>query len=92
MKAIVIAAIAAALTGCAVYQPQPGYAVQPAQPQDPYQWHTVDIEQPRYVGPTYYAPAPTYYYPPVSVGLNFSWSHWSDRGRYSHRPGRRHGR
>jgi hypothetical protein len=26
--------------------------------------------------PVYYAPAPAYYYPPVSIGLDFSFGHW----------------
>jgi hypothetical protein len=46
------------------------------------------VTQPVYVEPPVYAPAPVYapygpvyadplWYPPISIGLGFSWSHWS---------------
>ena len=46
------------------------------------------VTQPVYVAPPVYAPAPVYapygpvyadplWYPPISIGLGFSWSHWS---------------
>lgn len=27
--------------------------------------------------PVYAAPAPSYWWPPISIGLGFNWSHWS---------------
>ena len=57
------------------------------------------VTQPVYVAPPpVYAPAPVYapygpvyadplWYPPISIGLGFSWSHWSG----GHRGGGRHG-
>jgi hypothetical protein len=49
---------------------------------------TTVVTQPVYVAPPVYAPAPVYapyapvyadplWYPPISIGLGFSWSHWS---------------
>ena len=46
------------------------------------------VTQPVYAAPPVYAPAPVYapygpvyadplWYPPISIGLGFSWSHWS---------------
>ena len=46
------------------------------------------VTQPVYVAPPVYAPAPVYapygpvyadplWYPPISIGLGFSWGHWS---------------
>jgi hypothetical protein len=42
-----------------------------------------------------YAPAPVYadplWYPPVTIGLGFSWNHWSGGHRgWGHRGGWRH--
>jgi hypothetical protein len=57
------------------------------------------VTQPVYVAPPVYAPAPIYapapvyadplWYPPISIGLGFSWSHWSGghRGGWGHRGG-----
>jgi predicted small lipoprotein YifL len=41
------------------------------------------VTQPVYVtAPAYYAPAPAYYYPPVSIGLDFSFGrYWGGGGR-----------
>jgi hypothetical protein len=39
--------------------------------------------QPVYVPAPIYAPAPVYdpfWYPPISIGLGFSWSNWGHRG------------
>jgi hypothetical protein len=64
---------------------------------------TTVVTQPVYVAPPVYAPAPIYapyapvyaeplWYPPVTIGLGFSWSHWSGghrgwggRGWHGHR-------
>ena len=35
---------------------------------------------PVYAPPVYYAPAPAYYYPPVSIGLDFGFGGWCCRG------------
>jgi hypothetical protein len=42
---------------------------------------------PVYVAPPLYAPAPAYYYPPVTIGLDFVFGNWGHRGRGY---GRRH--
>lgn len=48
---------------------------------------TTIVQQPVYVAPPVYAPAPVYaapspyyWWPPISIGLGFSWSHWSGGG------------
>jgi hypothetical protein len=44
---------------------------------------TVYATQPVYVPAPVYAPAPVYdpfWYPPISIGLGFSWSNWGHRG------------
>ncbi|SDD16672.1 hypothetical protein SAMN05428966_103365 [Massilia sp. PDC64] len=62
---------------------------------------TTVVTQPVYVAPPVYAPAPIYapapvyadplWYPPISIGLGFSWSHWSGGHRgWGHRGGWRH--
>ena len=41
------------------------------------------VSQPVYVPAPVYAPAPVYdpfWYPPISIGLGFSWSNWGHRG------------
>lgn len=45
---------------------------------------TTVVTQPVYVAPPVYAPAPvyaapypSYWWPPISIGLGFNWSHWS---------------
>jgi hypothetical protein len=47
------------------------------------------VTQPVYVAPPMYAaspvyaappPSPYYWWPPISIGLGFSWSHWSGGG------------
>ena len=41
------------------------------------------VTQPVYVPAPIYAPAPVYdpfWYPPISIGLGFSWSNWGGRG------------
>lgn len=44
---------------------------------------TTVVTQPVYVAPPLYAPAPyvapapSYWWPPISIGLGFSWGHWS---------------
>lgn len=45
---------------------------------------TTVVTQPVYVAPPVYAPAPVYaapypnyWWPPISIGLGFNWSHWS---------------
>jgi hypothetical protein len=46
---------------------------------------TVYATQPVYVPAPVYAPAPVYdpfWYPPISIGLGFSWSNWGHRGGY----------
>jgi hypothetical protein len=65
---------------------------------------TTIVTQPVYVpGPVYapmpvYAPAPVYdpfWYPPVSIGLNFGWSNWGHGyrgGHHGYRGGYRGGR
>ncbi|WP_296945654.1 hypothetical protein [uncultured Massilia sp.] len=43
--------------------------------------------QPVYVAPPVYAPAPVYvdpWYPPISIGLGFSWSNWGHGHRGGH--------
>jgi hypothetical protein len=57
------------------------------------------VTQPVYVEPPVYAPAPVYApygpvyadplrYPPISIGLGFSWNHWSGGHRgWGHRGG-----
>jgi hypothetical protein len=44
---------------------------------------TTYVTQPVYVPAPVYAPAPVYdpfWYPPVTIGLGFSWSNWGHRG------------
>jgi hypothetical protein len=50
---------------------------------------TTVVTQPVYVAPPMYAaspvyaappPSPYYWWPPISIGLGFSWSHWSGGG------------
>jgi hypothetical protein len=44
---------------------------------------TTYVAQPVYVPAPVYAPAPVYdpfWYPPISIGLGFSWSNWGHRG------------
>lgn len=52
------------------------------------------VSQPVYVQSPYYAPAPLYadpfWYPPVSIGLNFGWSNWGGGYRGGFRGGRGH--
>jgi hypothetical protein len=61
---------------------------------------TTVVTQPVYVAPPVYAPAPVYapygpmyadplWYPPISIGLGFSWGHWSGghRGGWGGRGG-----
>jgi hypothetical protein len=52
------------------------------------------VTQPVYVPTPVYAPAPVYadpyWYPPISIGLGFSWSNWGHRGGYSGGRGRGH--
>jgi hypothetical protein len=55
---------------------QPAYIPPPAT--------TTVVTQPVYVAPPVYAPAPvyaapypSYWWPPISIGLGFNWSHWS---------------
>jgi hypothetical protein len=81
------------------YSPAPSANTgQPVYVQQP-----VYVEQPVYVAPPIYAPAPVYdpypYYwgPPISIGLGFSWSHfsgghrgWGGRGWGGHGGGFRH--
>jgi len=46
---------------------------------------TTYVTQPVYVPAPVYAPAPVYdpfWYPPVTIGLGFSWSNWGHRGGY----------
>jgi hypothetical protein len=46
---------------------------------------TTYVTQPVYVPAPIYAPAPVYdpfWYPPISIGLGFSWSNWGHRGGY----------
>jgi hypothetical protein len=53
---------------------------------------TTIVTQPVYVGAPVYAPAPVYdpyWYPPISIGLGFSWSNWGHGGY--HGGGRGHG-
>ena len=62
----------------------PAYAQQPTYVQQP-----AYVADPVYVpAPYYYAPAPAYYYPPVTLGLDFVWfgggghrGGWCCRGR-----------
>lgn len=49
-----------------VYVQQPIYVQQP-----------VYVPAPVYApAPVYYPPSPYYWWPPISIGLGFSWSHW----------------
>lgn len=48
--------------------------------------------RPVYVPAPIYAPAPVYdpfWYPPISIGLGFSWSNWGHRGGHHGYPGHR---
>jgi hypothetical protein len=57
---------------------------------------TTVVAQPVYVPAPVYAPAPVYdpfWYPPISIGLGFSWSNWGHggyRGGYHGGHGRGH--
>jgi hypothetical protein len=61
-----------------VYAPAPVYVPQPVYAAPVY-------------GPVYAAPAPSYYYPPVTIGLDFVFGNWccghrwGGRGHYRHR-------
>jgi hypothetical protein len=81
------------------YSPAPSASTgQPVYVQQP-----VYVEQPVYVAPPIYAPAPVYepyyWWPPISIGLGFSWSHfggghrgWGGRGWGGHGRGGFHHR
>jgi hypothetical protein len=48
---------------------------------------TTVVTQPVYVPAPVYAPAPVYdpfWYPPISIGLGFSWSNWGHGGHGGH--------
>jgi hypothetical protein len=55
---------------------------------------TTVVTQPVYVPAPIYAPAPVYapspyWYPPISIGLGFSWSNWGHGGHRYHGRGHR---
>jgi len=67
------------------YAPAQTYAAAP----------TTVVTQPVYVPAPVYAPAPIYadpfWYPPISIGLNFGWSNWGHGYRGGHYGGYRGG-
>jgi hypothetical protein len=75
-----MAAAAALLGGCAVYQPAPLYS------QGPYSYYqpapVYSQPGPGYYGPApvYVQPGPVYLEPPVSFGFNFSYRNGGRRG------------
>ena len=51
---------------------------------------TTIVTQPVYVPAPVYAPAPVYdpfWYPPISIGLGFSWSNWGHGGHHGYHGG-----
>jgi len=68
-----------------VVQPAPAAPAQVAgqvsTSQPVYVQQPIYVQQPVYVPAPIYAPAPVYspyaWWPPISIGLGFSWSHWS---------------
>jgi hypothetical protein len=73
-------AMAAAPAAAPATTSQPVYVQQPIYVQQP-----VYVPAPVYApAPIYYSPAPVYaspyWWPPISIGLGFNWSHWSGGG------------
>lgn len=55
------------------YAPAPSTVTQPVYVQQP-----VYVPAPVYApAPVYVDPYPNYWWPPISIGLGFSWGHWS---------------
>lgn len=67
------------------------YTTEPLPQQAQLQPRVVYTTEPLYAAPVYaappllYAPAPAYYYPPVTIGLDFVFGNWGHRSRgYGH--------